>query len=359
MTSHNLYVDINVLQSVPSANLNRDDTGMPKTALYGGVTRARVSSQSWKHAMRESWKGAIENFHGLRTKDAAQAVGQAIQALRPELDEDSAKAKVDELFSTVGIKLDKNRQTGALLMVSPGQVQKLAQYALDNDKFDKKALKAVFKNDQSLDLAVFGRMVADDPELNVDAAAQVAHALSTHEIVPEFDYYTAMDDLKPDDTAGAAMLGSVGFNSATLYRYANLNVRELQQNLGVDATQIAVEAFLKAFVLTMPTGKQNSFANKTVPNYVMVTIRTDTPVNLVSAFEAPIKARESGYVEPSIKALEAEFTNVEKFVAQPVNTFVLSTAATTLGTAVDNITDLLTQVSATVKQVDADEKLNN
>lgn len=357
MSTNNVYVDINVLQAVPSANLNRDDTGMPKTALYGGVTRARVSSQSWKHAMRASWKDTT--FAGLRTKDAANKLTASLQSLDPDLSVETATAKVDDLFSTVGIKLDKNRQTGALLMLSPGQIQKLAQYALDNEKYDKKALKAVFKGEQSLDLAVFGRMVADDPELNVDAASQVAHALSTHEIVPEFDYYTAMDDLQADDVTGAAMLGSVGFNSATLYRYANLNVRELQENLGAEATETAVSEFIKAFVLTMPTGKQNSFANKTVPSYVMVTVRTDTPVNLVSAFEAPVKARESGYVKPSIAALETEFNNVQKFVDAPANTLVLSNFDTSVGTPVDDFSTLLDQVSATVKQVSADEKLND
>ncbi len=154
----------------------------------------------------------------------------------------------------------------------------------------------MLNGDQSLDLALFGRMVADNPELNVDASAQVAHALSTHEIVPEYDYFTALDDLQPEDNAGAAMLGSLEFNSSTLYRYANININELAYNLDQDSAITGAVSFVKEFLLTMPTGKQNTFANKTLPSYVMVNLRTDTPVNLVSAFEEPVKSKD-GYVK--------------------------------------------------------------
>lgn len=143
---------------------------------------------------------------------------------------------------------------------------------------------------------MFGRMVADDPSLNVDAAVQVAHAISTHEIVPEFDYFTAIDDKRKEDEAGSAMLGTIEYNSSTLYRYANINVNELEKNIGSDLTIKGAKLFIKEFISTMPTGKENTFANKTVPQYVLVTIRKDTPVNLVSAFEDPVKSH-GGYVK--------------------------------------------------------------
>lgn len=199
MTEKNLYVDVNVLQTVPSSNINRDDTGAPKTALYGGVTRARVSSQSWKKAVRDIFK-ADNVSAGTRTKKAAGLLAKELKKIDTSLDDETAKDKVGKIFKAAGIKLDKNNETGALLLISRGQINKLAQYALDNEELDKKEVKKVLKGDQSLDLALFGRMVADNPELNVDASAQVAHAVSTHEVVPEYDYFTALDDEPPSIT---------------------------------------------------------------------------------------------------------------------------------------------------------------
>ncbi|WDF83246.1 type I-E CRISPR-associated protein Cas7/Cse4/CasC [Lacticaseibacillus pabuli] len=359
MTENNLYMDINVLQTVPSSNINRDDTGAPKTALYGGVTRARVSSQSWKHAMRREFNADKSVNEGVRSKDVANLLAKEIQAQDNSLDEDAAKTKAEEVFSAAGIKLDKKtNQTGALLLVSRGQVQKLAKYALSHDELDKKEVKAVLKGDQSVDLALFGRMVADNPELNVDASAQVAHAISTHEIVPEFDYFTAMDDLQPEDNAGAAMLGTVEYNSSTLYRYANLNMRELMHNLGDgDAVQAAM-SFVKSFLLSMPTGKQNTFANKTLPSYVMITLRDDTPVNLVSAFEKPVESK-TGYVAPSIKALENEYEQTLKFVDEPLNTVVLSTEKSDAGVEASDLQDLYAKVSDSLTKVAQNEDTTN
>lgn len=284
----NLYMDINIIQTVPSSNINRDDTGAPKTALYGGVTRARVSSQSWKHVIRHTFMEENATV-GSRTKDAVQLLVNELRKQDTSLDEEAALTKATDAFKSAGITPNKkNNQTPALLLISNGQIEKLAQYILNNKKIDKKEVKKVLKGDQSLDLALFGRMVADNPELNVDAASQVAHAISTHEVIPEYDYFTALDDEKSADTTGAAMLGTIEFNSATLYRYANVNINELIHNLNEADAMIGVSEFIKDFAMSMPTGKQNTFANKTIPSYVMVTIRQDTPVNLVSAFEKPV-----------------------------------------------------------------------
>ncbi len=141
-------------------------------------------------------------------------------------------------------------------------------------------------------------MVADVTDLNVDAAAQVAHALSTHGVDTEYDYFTAVDDHKAADVeedAGAGMIGTVEFNSSTLYRYATVDVDLLRRNLGDDeATVRAVKAFVDAFVRSMPTGKQNTFANRTLPDAVVVSLRYDQPVSYVGAFEEPVHAAESG-----------------------------------------------------------------
>lgn len=357
MTKQNLYIDLNVLQTVPSSNINRDDTGAPKTALYGGVTRSRVSSQSWKKAIRDSFKDN-NVVTGRRTKKAAEILTEQFKVLDSSLDDDAIQTKVVEIFKLAGIKLNKDNETGALLFVSRGQIAKLAQYAIDNEELDKKEVKKVLKGDQSLDLALFGRMVADNPELNVDASSQVAHAISTHEVVPEYDYFTALDDEQKEDTTGAAMLGSIDFNSATLYRYANLNMNELIHNLDASDAISGAAAFIKAFLLSMPNGKQNTFANKTLPSYVMITVRTDTPVNLVSAFEDPVTSR-TGYVEPSIKRLEEEYQNTLQYVDQPILNLVLSHDKSNVGQQVANVTELLDQVTAALSKVVKDEDTND
>lgn len=355
----NLYIDLNVLQTVPSSNINRDDTGAPKTALYGGVSRSRVSSQSWKKAIRDAFK-RDDISHGSRTKMVCQLLANQLQKLDDTLDEAAALEKAVTALKSVGIKLDKKtNETGALLMVSPGQIEKLAQYVLSEpETLDKKAVKQLLNGDQSLDLALFGRMVADNPELNVDASAQVAHAISTHEVVPEFDYYTALDDEQPEDNAGAAMLGSIEFNSATLYRYANVNINELIHNLGAETAIPGVAQFIKEFILSMPTGKQNTFANKTLPNYIMATVRTDTPVNLVSAFEEPVTSRK-GYVEKSVEKLEAEYNRTKQFVEQPILNVVLGHPETQIGENATNLTDLVAQVTTVLNKVVQDEDNND
>lgn len=375
MNKENLYIDINVLQTVPSSNINRDDTGTPKTAMYGGVTRSRVSSQSWKRVIRQAFQkeGNDEDWlKGYRTKKVSALLSQRIRDLKPDLDEDAATKAANDLLKTAGlkVKLDKKNGeflTGALLFVSKGQLNKLAQYAIDNPdlgekkskelKETKKELKQILLNDNSLALAMFGRMIADDPSLNVDAAVQVAHAISTHEIVPEFDYFTAIDDKRKEDEAGSAMLGTIEYNSSTLYRYANINVNELEKNIGSDLTIKGAKLFIKEFISTMPTGKENTFANKTVPQYVLVTIRKDTPVNLVSAFEDPVKSH-GGYVKASIDRLENEYQATQKFVEAPVACFVLTTDHSDLK-QVENLSDLLDKVGQVLaEKVSQDENDN-
>lgn len=358
----NLYLDINVLQTVPSSNINRDDTGAPKTAFYGGVTRARVSSQSWKHAMRKSFEdsGVVASA---RTKEVPTLLVQALQKLDASITDEDALETAKAVLELAKIKINnKTNETGALLLVSQGQINKLAKFIINNpdiDKKDTKEIKAILKGNQSLDLALFGRMVADNPELTVDASAQVAHAISTHEIIPEFDYFTALDDLQPNDTNGAAMLGTVEYNSATLYRYANVNVQELVTNLNTKDALKGITEFIKTFVLTMPTGKQNTFANKTLPSYVMVALRPDTPVNLVSAFETPVTSN-NGYVTDSIKQLEKANNKALKMIDKPLLTVALDQAdVSQLDDQADNLTDLLNQVSDQLQEVLPDENPND
>ena len=306
----NLYVDLHVLQTVPPCCVNRDDTGSPKTAQYGGVTRARVSSQAWKHAMRLMFNDMFRaEDMGKRTKKIVSIVAGEIAKLDPSADSESLAVKALE---NAGLKIKSlDKGTDALFFLSTAQAKALAELILanstdkdkkENEKEKKNEYKAALKGTPSFDMALFGRMVADDPSLNYDAAAQVAHSISTHAVHNEYDYYTAVDDCNEDDQAGAGHIGVAEFSSSTLYRYATVNVRELLQSAGPDTAKV-IRCFAEAFICSMPTGKQNSYANRTYPDAVYITIRKDQPVNLVGAFEKAVQGGENGYVDESVKRL--------------------------------------------------------
>jgi CRISPR system Cascade subunit CasC len=325
---NNLYLDLHVLQTVPPSCINRDDTGSPKTAVYGGVSRARVSSQAWKHAMRGMFSELFSQDQlGVRTKNVVDLVVEELDKLGYE--GKSEKAAIEAL-KNAGIKVGKENKTDALFFMSCMQAQKLAELVISGEE-DKNAYKLALKETPSIDIALFGRMVASDSTLNFDAAAQVAHSISTHEVKNEYDYFTAVDDFSKEDSAGAGHLGTVEFHSATLYRYATVNIRELEKNLGTDTTQ-ALKGFAKAFLLSMPTGKQNTFANRTVPDFAYVTLRTDQPVNLAGAFEKPIYTRQEGYVEKSVQALkEFAFKTYGAFVTPPEEAYCIGRDEQELG----------------------------
>jgi len=314
-----IYVDVHVLQTVPPSCVNRDDTGSPKTAVYGGALRARVSSQSWKHAMRQYFKGQFkEEELALRTKKVVTRIADAIKEIDPSC-EDAAKL-AEGLLNSANLKpkkddknAEKDAKLDALFFISEAQVRALAKIAVEDPKASKNDVKKALAEEPGVELALFGRMVADDTSLNVDACAQVAHAISTHRIEPEYDYFTAVDDIGEDDNAGAGHIGSSEFDSATFYRYATVAVHNLDKELGKETASV-VGKFVEAFVKSMPTGKQNSFANRTLPDAVLVIVRRDQPVNLVGAFEKPIIAKNEGFATPSevrlseyAKSLEASF----------------------------------------------------
>ncbi len=324
MSTKNVYVDVHVIQTVPPSNINRDDTGSPKTAQYGGVTRARISSQSWKKAIRTYFKREInsDRFVGIRSLKIVEYLADKIQNINTSTNREEALKLANTVLNNARVTT-KDDKMKALFFISPVQAEKLAQAAVEGVT-NQKNLQAILNDNPSVDIALFGRMVANDPTLNEDASAQVAHAISTHAVHTEFDFFTATDDLAPEDNAGAGMLGTVEFNSSTLYRYANVAAHELKRQLNddSDATVDALKLFIESFAKSMPTGKVNTFANQTLPQAIIVTLRTDRPINLVTAFEAPVKS-DSGYVEGSIEKLKVEFKNVLKFVDKPQYTFTI------------------------------------
>lgn len=322
MTGKRFYLDIHAIQTLPPSNVNRDDTGSPKTAVYGGVNRARVSSQSWKRAMRQYFLNESAEDLGVRSLNVIHYVAEKITAADPSVKEETAIKMAEKVFNNAGIKT-KDQKTKALFFLGRKQAEMLAIAALHEEK-DKKTLQQIFGENPAVDIALFGRMVADDPTLNEDASAQVAHAISTHEVRTEFDFYTAVDDLAPEDNSGAGMLGTIEYNSSTLYRYANIAIHELVRQLGnKEQTIEAAKLFIKAFANSMPTGKSNTFANQTLPQLLMINIRQDRPVNLVTAYEKPVKT-SGGNVYPSIQRLFEEMKKTEKFVQPPVKSLYIT-----------------------------------
>lgn len=306
MTTHT-YVDVHILQTVPPSNLNRDDAGSPKQAIYGGARRARVSSQAWKRATRMAF---TEPTQATRTKRIATLLADRL-GKRTGLDATQSARLATNILTSLAIKPGKKAtETAYLLFFGMPQLERMidevADRATELAALDDDALKAavvdlpikqILGAGHPIDVALFGRMVADIPGLNVDAATQVAHAISTHAVEIEFDYYTAVDDEKDrseGDDAGAGMIGTVEFNSATLYRFATVGVHQLMANLDGDAgaTLDALANFLHAFARSMPTGHANTFAHRTLPSLVSVIVRDDQPVNLVSAFEAPVRPKD-------------------------------------------------------------------
>ena len=335
------YVDIHIIQNLPPSCVNRDDSGSPKSAVYGGVSRLRVSSQSWKRATRLYFNDLLDAKDvGVRTKRVVEVLAERITEDAPELAGD-AVTLAEGVFKAARIKLspprgkkDAPQESGYLLFLSTSQIARLAELAIasarDGEALDAKTVKKIFKEAHAVDIALFGRMVADDTDLNVDAACQVAHAISTHAAENEYDFFTAVDDDKSrseEEDAGAGMMGTVEFSSATMYRYATVNLDMLVENLGDgEAALRALEVFIKGFCLSMPTGKQNTFANRTLPEAVVVSVRDDQPVSLVGAFEKPIRTNEAdGYLARSVEALAEHARAIEdNYGLKPLASFVVA-----------------------------------
>ncbi|MCB0108464.1 MAG: type I-E CRISPR-associated protein Cas7/Cse4/CasC, partial [Caldilineaceae bacterium] len=317
------YLELHLLQNFAPSNLNRDDTGSPKDCEFGGVRRARISSQCLKRALRET--PTFAEVTGVEKALRTKRVKQQIRARLPEAkqSDDATETILDEVVKELLSKLDKDgERTAVLLYMSDAELQAIADAIiadwerLDNDKERGGAVKELnktltkqFKDRTSApDIALFGHMLAESPTLNIDAACQVAHALSTHRVTMEMDFYTAVDDLNPDDSAGAGMMGFSGYDSACFYRYLRLDWGQLTKNLDGDGelARKTVEGFIRAAIEAVPTGKQNSSAAHNPPSLVLAVVRNGgMGWSLANAFERPVRPTlDSGFVEPSVKKLD-------------------------------------------------------
>jgi len=321
-------LEVHIIQTVAPCNLNRDDTGSPKDAMFGGYRRARISSQCQKRAVRLTFKELLQpDDRAVRTRRLVSELCERLENLGHS--EEDARRVVEAALNAVGFGI-KGDLTEYLLFLGKREIDQLASQIHENFEFfrgqdskgKKKAeipeelrrsLDKVFDGGKAVDLALFGRMLADRPELGMDAACQVAHAISTHKVDREFDFYTAVDDLAPREETGAGMMGDIEFYSATFYRYALIDLAKLLENLqgDLDLARRGACAFLRAFVITLPSGKQNSFAAHNLPQFVAIRAGVGGPRNLATAFERPVTVRDGKTLAGlSVERLLAEW---EKF----------------------------------------------
>jgi CRISPR system Cascade subunit CasC len=353
-------IEFHALQNFAPSNLNRDDTGAPKDAFFGGTRRARISSQCLKRAVRRHFSELVDQGT-LVTDDIASRTKRIIDAITKALldtgrDESESREKVKFALATIGLVVKDDGKTEYLLFVGQREISSIAsiinakwesivtveeapdaekksgkakkQAAKTADPELKKALDSIFDGGKAIDVALFGRMLADMPEKNQHAACQVAHAISTHAVDREFDFYTAVDDLKPEDTAGADMMGTVEFNSACFYRYAVVDWEKLKKNLQGDE-ELAVKglkAFLEGFVIAEPTGKQNTFAAHNPPEFVAVSVRRNaSPRNLANAFEIALRPRkDESLTRKSADELVSKAKKLQSYYGGEEKTFILN-----------------------------------
>lgn len=361
-----MILELHLIQNFAPSNLNRSDTGSPKDCTFGGFRRARISSQSFKKAMRDHFaKSSL--LDDKQTAYRSKRLHEKLFDLVSKIDSDfeNLEFATEAILSINGIYLVEEqakqdeedikdavwvRKSQTLAFLGKDTINQLAKIIAQNkevageagkvfqkyrqekragsgykgeiSKEDKTKLRNKVKSllgkdltaeiekimdgSKAADLALFGRMLADLPDLNSYASSQVAHAISTHKTGIEFDFYTAVDDLKPDDISGADMLGVIEFNSACFYRYLNVDTNLLRENLQDDGelTKATVEAFMQAAFEAIPTGKQNSFATHEKPSFVLATVRDSGLCSLANAFEKPVNPNnKTSLVEGSIEKL--------------------------------------------------------
>lgn len=327
-----MKVELHIIQSFAPACLNRDDTNAVKDCEFGLHRRVRVSSQCIKRSVRTSpvFTDRVKGHTAVRTKLLIQLL--ADRMLEMGLNERQVEQVVPLFVSQyVGLDASAKTKTKVLLYLGTDEIQRIATKLHENwdklaeaaaqvansEKSDKRSLEVfsqLAKDVQSsavgatkaADIALFGRMVAESPKDNVDAACQVAHAISTHRANMEMDFYTAVDDLSNE--SGAGMMGTTEFASACFYRYSLVDLDQLVSNLqgDRDLALTTLEAYLLSSILAIPTGKQTSTAPQSLPSFVMAVVRdSGSPQSLVNAFERPVYPSQArGVVEQSILRLD-------------------------------------------------------
>ena len=338
-------IELHVLQSFPVSCLNRDDVGAPKTAVFGGATRARISSQCLKRAIREVARELNKDaFGGSRTRKAATQLTDALVKQQGWKDEEARKTAEEVLHLFLAKELPKvkkgkkaaeaedqveQEQTSTLLYLSPDEIDKIAS-GIQEAKLKKPDAEAKMLRDAAVkalgkgipkdaaDIAVFGRMVANAPDITLEGAGMFSHALSTHKCDNDLDFWTAVEDEKQvGDDAGAANMGTAEFNSACYYRYAALNLDLLFDGdhlkcLETSDRKKVVDAFLRATLLAVPGARKNSMNANTPPVYVLGVVKEQgQPIQLINAFEKPVSSK-NGLIEASQEGLTKHHADLKK-----------------------------------------------
>lgn len=324
------FVNFHILHPVPFSNPNRDDTGAPKTTTFGGTIRGRMSSQSDKRASRLAFEGGSDADRTDRTKFAARhladKVSDLLEADGRDLD-DKARAKLDKDLKKELDKLTGAKETAkaTLVWIAEDETNKLAEKIANRHvdggdlSLGKDDIDAVLSpQTESLTIAAFGRMFANRADLQMEAAAQVGHAFTTHTQQVDLDYFTAVDDLQasydePDAEgrvkgAGAGHLDINEFHSGVFYRYFNVNRHDLKSNWMPlartdDDAPARLAEFLTAMIFDLPDGRESTAAHQTIPAHVLVTF-SRRGHSYAPAFDHPVVAEgDSGHVRPSVEAL--------------------------------------------------------
>ena len=334
-------IELHILQSFPVSCLNRDDVGAPKTATFGGDTRARISSQCLKRAIRLHAKELSPDlFAGERSKLIVQPIANAAQrhGAPPEKALEAAKKLCDALatFDESAFKKKGILKVKTLMFLSPFEREQIGKDLAailhenpDAKTLDKKIKSAAGKIQEAklkdaADIALFGRMVATDHSLTVEGAAMFSHALSTHRADNDIDLFTAVDDLQAEDPsiededrAGSGMMGTLEFTSALYYRYVGLNLGLLADDshlgaLSAEDRRNVVDAFLRAAIVAVPGARKNSMNAHTLPGYVLGLVKDKgQPLQMINAFETPVRSK-NGLMVASIDALKEHHEQLKK-----------------------------------------------
>ncbi|MEU4404935.1 type I-E CRISPR-associated protein Cas7/Cse4/CasC [Streptosporangium sp. NPDC023963] len=333
-----MIIELHILQSFAPSNLNRDDSGAPKSAIFGDVRRARISSQCLKRSARLLLPDYGVTI-GKRSKDFADKAAELLADRGRDLAE--ARTVAGTALEELGLPTDKDNNSKYSLFLRSNAVELLADICDSNydallalvpqktkeaketktgaskTKSRKKSeiagLHDLIDASEAVDIALFGRMIANNKNFSVDAASQVAHAISTHAVAGEYDYFTAVDDLQQDGDSGADMIGTVEFNAACYYRYANLDLAQFSKNLPEDPDLVhnAARAWLQAFIHAIPTGKQNSMAAHNPPSLILAVVRRHGVWNLANAFADPVKGTfQKGIIQASADAFLSQFDRI-------------------------------------------------
>lgn len=359
------FIEFHIIQNFAPSCLNRDDTGAPKDAMFGGVRRSRISSQCLKRATRLAFSSSgllSQEELGTRTRNivailAEKLMGQGFEQPEPA---------IEKALATVELKVkarnDATAQTEYLLFLSNNAINELSGVIANHfevlragkdNKDIKKAIDECIASASAVDVALFGRMLADRKDLNIDAAAQVAHSLSTHRVDRESDFFTAVDDWTLSTEADAGMLGTVEFNSSCQYRYGVVNVQQLIGNLGGDQVlaKRGLLAFLRASVLAIPTGRQNTFAAHNLPSFVGIAIHSGQPISLANAYEQPVWAGENkgGLTAASVQKLQKHSEVLSSAFGLDLGLKVMDLTGTWSGDTHANLDTLLGQVAVALE----------